>query len=57
MKRSKIFIVVMVALLMVGGLIISCDLSDCPRSDRCKYDYHCNIGSCAARYYGNKCNC
>ena len=56
MKKGKLLIVALIAVIMSIGLYVSCDLSLCPRSDDCKYEYWCGETGCDAKY-DYKCDC
>jgi len=67
MKKSKILIVGLIALLMAGGLVLAGCEKECTSMGNCNYTYKsatnvgisdgnlCNIGACKARTaYNNK---
>jgi len=61
MRKRKFLVVVLVALLMVGGLIVSgCRLLGCSNYSRCvnNYSLDCGMSGCYSRtHYGYTCDC
>jgi len=61
MKKVKLFLVVMVALLMAGGLFLAgCNLTGCSAYSTCTnyYTLDCGRSSCwSYTHYGYTCDC